>query len=590
MSSSSFWDSVNILITKPNVINKRLWGCKLIFKCYCKPIDPNWKLPLKCSLFDCDRTDSDSYKMDLLKELGVVLCTDFGIKACKNLSILLLELLPKSYTSHRAYQVICINKYEESVTFYNVTPVEVNQNICPEFTFILQLKNNYIILKSICDSASKSYQWLLNSVLPQFVKWGEKSSNDSKRQHICTESLALVPEDEYYKKYNTLKLKYGKEMVKIWPECTDPSKFVYEDVAIATYILLLWENIQNAHSNKPTFVDLGCGNGLLVYILTSEGYHGVGIDVRKRQIWDMYTNNIKLEERTIVPSDSNLFPNTNWIIGNHSDELTPWIPVIAARSSYKCNFFLLPCCTYNFDGSKYQRQNSSKSQYSEYLEYIKKLSENCGFKVNMDRLKIPSTKRICLIGKERTYPLEDYDNYCGLIQKIINQEDILPPTSDKNANIWLKDFKPRQQTERVKNCTQIDKSIVQFVINCITAYLLKDADLSNSWCPGKLVDINELVSILPSDKLKHMKSECGGLQTLLKNNHHIFKVQNGKVQLRYPKTIDDVKHAIKPNKSKQANIKIHQKPCWFYNNHPQGCPLTDNNCSFLHSSINKDSK
>jgi len=30
--------------------------------------------------------------------------------------------------------------------------------------------------------------------------------------------------------------------------------------------------------------------------------------------------------------DSLLYPETDWLIGNHSDELTPWIPVIAARS------------------------------------------------------------------------------------------------------------------------------------------------------------------------------------------------------------------------------------------------------------------
>lgn len=26
-----------------------------------------------------------------------------------------------------------------------------------------------------------------------------------------------------------------------------------------------------------------------------------------------------------------LFPDVDWLIGNHSDELTPWIPVMAAR-------------------------------------------------------------------------------------------------------------------------------------------------------------------------------------------------------------------------------------------------------------------
>lgn len=31
------------------------------------------------------------------------------------------------------------------------------------------------------------------------------------------------------------------------------------------------------------------------------------------------------------PTIPALFPDVDWLIGNHSDELTPWIPVMAAR-------------------------------------------------------------------------------------------------------------------------------------------------------------------------------------------------------------------------------------------------------------------
>ena len=65
---------------------------------------------------------------------------------------------------------------------------------------------------------------------------------------------------------------------QIWPEVTDPQKFVYEDVAIATYLLLLWEKerILLDRKAKQSFADLGCGNGLLVHILTSEGVISIG--------------------------------------------------------------------------------------------------------------------------------------------------------------------------------------------------------------------------------------------------------------------------------------------------------------------------
>lgn len=41
----------------------------------------------------------------------------------------------------------------------------------------------------------------------------------------------------------------------------------------------------NNSIRKQTFVDLGCGNGLLTYLLVSEGYEGYGIDIADRKIW-----------------------------------------------------------------------------------------------------------------------------------------------------------------------------------------------------------------------------------------------------------------------------------------------------------------
>ncbi|XP_063531560.1 probable tRNA (uracil-O(2)-)-methyltransferase isoform X1 [Cydia strobilella] len=582
ITASAFWQSVNILITKSHVVNKRVWGSMVLHKCNCKPVTTNilnWCLPDHCG--KVDKIDNvDLYLAYLLANLQLQQC-DIS-DSDDVIEIILSELLPKNYSDIHAVQLTCLQKDRNVVTFYDVTPKNENQNVCPNYSYSLQLNSNMILLKANCDLSSKSFQWLLNTVLPQFVKWGQECVNTKPNSQFCSQSLAFVSIDKYYSRYNELKLKYGKEMVKIWPECTDPSKFVYEDVAIATYLLLLWEEerAQQGSNILQSFVDLGCGNGLLVYILSKEGHPGVGIDVRKRQIWDMFGANVKLEEKTITPSDTHLFPDTDWIIGNHSDELTPWIPVISARSSYKCNFFLLPCCAYNFDGTKYQRQNSSKSQYTEYLEHIKQLCEDIGFKTDVDRLKIPSTKRICLLGRGRRYEEKAFEDQCNQIRNLIDKEQV-----NRNENVWINDFKPRDPVEKVKNCTHIDKNLIQSIVGSITYYLLEGCNVSNIWNSGKVAGINELVQLIPHDQLKALKSECGGLQTLLKNNHHIFKVQSGRVQLRYPKTVEEVKKdsQYKKNKAKSGNIRIQFRPCWFYNHHPQGCPLSDDKCSFLHA-------
>lgn len=279
-----------------------------------------------------------------------------------------------------------------------------------------------------------------------------------------------------------------------------------------------------------------------------------------------------------------IFSNVDWIIGNHSDELTPWIPVIAAQSCYKCNFFLLPCCAYNFDGTKYQRQNSSKSQYTEYLEYVKELCENCGFEVEIDRLKIPSTKRICLIGRTRTYIEDEHENYIYKIKNMISEQIGLSDKNEVDKDNNTKEIKTRDPVEKVRNCTQLDKNVTESIIKCISKYLLEGCELEATWSKGKKAPLQELVNLIPHEKLRALKSECGGLQTLLRNNHHIFDVQNGCVSLRYPRTMNEVKSHTKRKKNVD-NLKMQVRTCWFYNNHPQGCPLNSEVCSFLHAKI-----
>ncbi len=40
---------------------------------------------------------------------------------------------------------------------------------------------------------------------------------------------------------------------------------------------------------------------------------------------------VSFQVTPLTPSDQTLFPDADWLIGNHSDELTPWVPLMAAR-------------------------------------------------------------------------------------------------------------------------------------------------------------------------------------------------------------------------------------------------------------------
>lgn len=140
-----------------------------------------------------------------------------------------------------------------------------------------------------------------------------------------------------------------------------------------------------------------------------------------------------------------------------------------------CNFFLLPCCPFDFFGA-YQKRvevNASNSAYASYMNYIRqicvrlvvhfeKTRDHCvefcvfchhplvsfmfifaslvldcrlGFIVEEDRLKIPSTKRHCFIGL-----VPD----SGLVKDLDSVIKVLLSTSGKMR------FVPREKFEKVR--------------------------------------------------------------------------------------------------------------------------------------------
>ena len=371
--------------------------------------------------------------------------------------------------------------------------------------------------------------------------------------------------EAYSTEYARLKNKYGPDIVTNWTESSDPEKFVHEDIGIAAYILLLWSQ-QRAReqwtvTRKQTFVDLGCGNGLLVYILTMEGHSGVGFDIRRRGIWSWYPDSVKLQEKTIVPGLDTRFPDVDWILGNHSDELTPWIPVVAALSGQHTSFWVLPCCPFSFS-SKYQRKTAVKSVWRDYLDWIVSISQKIGFDIKEDRLKIPSTKRVSLVGYHmRPINLEQLENLVKCDKKT---------------------FVPRQKIEKVRNCTKLDKQFTVSIVEQVVEWCLCEKNIVEvnnvQWNSGCVLPLEDIVKKLLENgvDLSQLKQECGGLQTLLRNHHYIFVVENGCVRLRIPGR--DVKRSSKDSTKKSLKTK----PCWHINNHPDGCPLSEKICRWIH--------
>ena len=278
----------------------------------------------------------------------------------------------------------------------------------------------------------------------------------------------VVPKQQFQDRYILLKQKYAKFLVDNWCESTDPRKHVFEDIAIAAFLIELWTLIYPSRQSFE-FRDLGCGNGILVYILIMEGYKGQGIDARARKSWDSFPENIKnsLKEQVIIPSVllrphplqyaqnpcivdneqewkvpiydkaqhqgtvknsgknvqlvecytsaelltdpqinvTEFHPNT-FIIGNHSDELTCWIPLLGYP------FMVIPCCSHTLSGDRTRypvikglngrASQDGSSTYQGLVDHAEYLAILSGWKVEREMLRIPSTRNAALIGYQRS--------------------------------------------------------------------------------------------------------------------------------------------------------------------------------------------
>ncbi len=255
---------------------------------------------------------------------------------------------------------------------------------------VILLQENEVIGEHLKQVASR--------LLKKLNAWSLNHMKPGGYKPISTHNR-VIGKEEFLAVYEDVKKSY-KEWVEKWPMQTDPVKFIFEDISIAAYLICLWNREKNEESSfKFKFVDVGCGNGFLVYILTREGYAGYGVDLHKRQIWDQFDVEVDLRIQVIDPS-SHRFQDVEWILGNHSDEMTPWIPIMARRSSEKSKFWVLPCCFYQL-GRKFDAPVPKGGRYRAYLDYVKELAQNCGFSVQEDAVRIPSTKNICFIGMDR---------------------------------------------------------------------------------------------------------------------------------------------------------------------------------------------
>ncbi|KAL7273379.1 tRNA(Ser) Um(44) 2'-O-methyltransferase [Rhizina undulata] len=239
----------------------------------------------------------------------------------------------------------------------------------------------------------------------------------------------VISKERFQDTYLRLRLSHASRLMERWVEKTDPRKHVFEDILIAAFLIEFWrdrygvaprEERKSGNSSFPGFVDIGCGNGVLVDILLREGYDGYGIDARKRKTWGILGEETgkRLFEKVLIPSiisgtsaspeeeeegiHNGVFPPGTFLISNHADELTGWTPILAKLSN--SDFIIIPCCSHNLSGAKFRAPSSGgsggqQSTYSALVDWVEGIAVALGCQVAKEVLRIPSTRNVAIVGR-----------------------------------------------------------------------------------------------------------------------------------------------------------------------------------------------
>lgn len=144
------------------------------------------------------------------------------------------------------------------------------------------------------------------------------------------------------------------------------------------------------------------------------------------------------------------------------------------------------------------------SQYEEYLGYVCRLTERCGFTAETDRLRIPSTRRRCVVGRRRQRAVSDAERRAIC------------------AAAGGAAFTPRAAVQPVRNCSQLGAAAVSAAVRQVALRVAESGPLA----------LPAVAELLGTDSLRQLRRQCGGLQTLLRNHAQVFRVRRGQVALQ----------------------------------------------------------
>lgn len=178
-----------------------------------------------------------------------------------------------------------------------------------------------------------------------------------------------------------------------------------------------------------------------------QGYSGFGFDLRPRHSWELFRNSSTIKVAYSVADgqasdvsiqtrsadlrveclnalqfiqdqledrkgpQGNLLPTASFLIGNHADELTPIVPLLASVTPGCAGMLNIPCCSWQLDSTRF-----TQSHYSISRETVASLLQIDDFEAtdDSDRLLLRQQMQECSLGPAIDTPTSSKHSKAGM--------------------------------------------------------------------------------------------------------------------------------------------------------------------------------
>lgn len=217
-ASASFFNGIRLCISKPHILNRQLAGAEQVsvFRLD-SPLNGNLDAVIRFVEQNRASVPREELLEKALSAPGLSFSSiEFSAAETSTSFAVLNKLISKNLKScGNCYEIVVVDSVKKAAAFLPLNESKFNRPL--RLSVSTRGENDSLHADALCEfiggdneELKKIESWITNIFLKKVQKW-----MNERERNAHVDSLSLVNLDRYNERYNSLKQKYGEEMVKV---------------------------------------------------------------------------------------------------------------------------------------------------------------------------------------------------------------------------------------------------------------------------------------------------------------------------------------------------------------------------------------